>query len=38
MSNSVTIIGDEAFYSCSGFTGDLSLPKSLEVVGYKSFC
>ena len=37
MSNSVTIIGDEAFYSCSGFTGDLSLPKSLEVVGYKSF-
>ena len=35
--NSVTTIGEQAFYKCTGFTGDLSLPKSLEVVGYQSF-
>ena len=26
-----------AFYGCSGFTGNLTLPKSLEVVSYNSF-
>ena len=35
--NSVTTIGQSAFNNCSGFTGDLSLPKSLEEVGYQSF-
>ena len=35
--NSVTTIGNFAFYNCSGFTGNLTLPKSLEVVSYDSF-
>ena len=37
MPNSITTIGDLAFYGCSGFTGNLTLPKSLEVVSYISF-
>ena len=35
--NSITIIGYSAFDGCSGFTGNLTLPKSLEVVISDSF-
>ena len=35
--NSVTTIGNSAFYNCYGFTGNLTLPKSLEVVYNSSF-
>ena len=31
--NSVTTIGDEAFYMCSGFKGNLTLPNSVTTIG-----
>ncbi|MBR6272929.1 MAG: leucine-rich repeat protein, partial [Bacteroidales bacterium] len=35
--NSVTTIGDFAFYSCSGFTGSLTLPNALTSIGFSAF-
>ena len=31
--NSVTTIGESAFSGCTGFTGEVSLPKSLKKIG-----
>ena len=35
--NSVTSIGDYAFYDCSGFTGSLTLPNSITKIGWSAF-
>ena len=35
--NSVIMIGDEAFYNCSGFTGDLTIPNSVTTIGGSAF-
>lgn len=35
--NSVTTIGDLAFYNCSGFTGSLIIPNSVTSIGEKAF-
>ena len=35
--NSVTTIGNAAFYKCYGFTGDLSLPNSVTTIGISAF-
>ena len=36
--NSVTIIGDWAFYKCSGLTGDLVIPDGVTIIGDMAFC
>ena len=36
--NSVTTIGDGAFYECSGLTGSLTIPNSVTTIGYSAFC
>jgi hypothetical protein len=35
--NSVTTIGDRAFYECSGLTGTLTIPNSVTVIGKQAF-
>ena len=35
--NSVTEIGDDAFYYCTGFTGDLIIPNSVTTIGNSAF-
>ena len=35
--NSVTTIGDWAFYNCSGFTGSLTIPNSVTTIGEVAF-
>ncbi len=35
--NSVTYIGNSAFYSCDGFTGDLIIPNSVTYIGNSAF-
>lgn len=34
----VTVIGKQAFYECSGLTGDLIIPESVTEIGAYSFC
>ncbi len=36
--NSVTSIGNGAFYYCSGLTGSLTIPNSVTSIGYTAFC
>ncbi len=36
--NSVTTIGEYAFYHCTGFTGDLVIPNSVTTIGVGAFC
>ena len=36
--NSVTSIGDYAFYDCSGLTGTLRIPNSVTSIGNQAFC
>ena len=36
--NSVTDIGEWAFYGCSGLTGDLTIPNSVTSIGDRAFC
>ena len=35
--NSVTIIGNDAFYECTGFTGNLVIPNSMTTIGDYAF-
>ena len=35
--NSVTTIGNDAFYNCTGFTGDLTIPNSVTSIGESAF-
>ena len=35
--NSVTTIGNSAFYKCTGFTGDLTIPNSVTTIEKKAF-
>ena len=35
--NSVTTIGDGAFYNCTGFTGSLTIPNSVTTIGNGAF-
>ena len=37
ISNSVTTIGDYAFYNCSGFTGSLTIPNSMTSISDGAF-
>jgi len=37
LGNSVTSIGSEAFYNCSGFTGYLNIPDSVTSIGNNAF-
>ncbi len=37
ISNSVTTIGDYAFYRCSGLTGSLTIPNSVTSIGQNAF-
>ena len=36
--DSVTSIGDSAFWGCSGFTGTLTIPDSVTSIGDSAFC
>ncbi len=35
--NSTTVIGNNAFYGCSGLTGDLTIPSSVTSIGFYAF-